>query len=78
MCRLFVTKHGFTISTSDVDAEQWTAMDSSRQQCKVSFAFEFSHTIVDVRYQDEEEMYGCPTTAPLHRAFPEVKTKLRP
>jgi hypothetical protein len=64
MCRLFVTKHGFTISTSDVDAEQWTAMDSNRQQCKVSFAFEFLHTIVDVRYQDEEEMYGSLTAVP--------------
>jgi hypothetical protein len=58
MCRRFVTKHGFTISTNDEEAEQWTAVDKSRQQCKVTFTFEFTHTLVDVRYQDEEEMYA--------------------
>jgi hypothetical protein len=62
----YLTQHGLAFEDNgDPNTFEWTAQDEMERKCKISFATERSHVLVQVEFEDEEEMYACHPESPL-------------
>lgn len=54
----YLSQHGLVFEDNgDPSTFEWTAKDEMQRTCKVSFATDRNHVLVQVNFEDEEEMY---------------------